>query len=204
VVGVQWPPRLAGVPLKLWDLLWAFGIGSGRVDAAGPKPLGAFMLIAGVTDTEGVLLWRPRVGAGDWLTEMVGTSGVTLMDGAVTPLLSAGVSFTEILGIIGALPLVPRLAGDSLTDILGVGGVATADGVLDLRLVWPLTEIEGVSETEMDGIGGAGVVRERVEEDSETLMVGTGDAEGRVGMFAFLRELMSGSGLVGAGDGGSS
>ena len=162
------------------------------------------MLIAGVTDTEGALLCRPRVGAGDWLTEMVGTSGVTLMDGAVTPFLSAGVSFTEILGIIGAPLLVPRFAGDSLTDILGVGGVATADGVLNLRLVGPLTEIEGVSETEMDGIGGAGVVRERMEEDSETLMVGTGDAEGRVGMLAFLRELMSGSGLVGAGDGGSS
>lgn len=126
------------------------------------------------------------------------------MDGAVTPLLSAGVSFTEMLGITGAVPLVARFAGVSLTDMLGMGGVAVTDGVLDLRLAGPLTEIEGVSETEMDGMGGAGMVRERVEGDSETLMVGTEDAEGRVGMLAFLRELTSGSGLVGAGDGGSS
>lgn len=88
--------------------------------------------------------------------------------------------------------------------MLGIDGVATVDGVLDLRLVEPLVDIEGVSDTEIDGMGGAGVVRDRAEGDSETLMVGTGDAEERVGMLAFLRELTSGSGLVGAGDGGSS
>lgn len=86
------------------------------MEAAGPN-LGVFTLI------EGTLLFRPRAEAEESLTDIVGTSGVTLIEGAVDPLLSAGVSFTDMLGIEGVLLLDPRLgAGDSLTEMLGVGG----------------------------------------------------------------------------------
>lgn len=62
-----------------------------------------------------------------------------------------------------------------------------------------LAEIDGVSDTEIEGTGGAGVVLERAGPDSDTLIVGRGVTEGRVGMLAFLSELVSGRGLVGAG-----
>ena len=87
------------------------------------------------------------------MTDMDGISGVTLIDGAVAPLLSAGVSLTEMLGIGGALPLDPRFgAGDSLTDIEGTSGVTEIEGVVEPRLG------VGVSLTDMLGIGGVALV----------------------------------------------
>jgi hypothetical protein len=272
VVGVQWVRGMAE-PLKLWDFaLLAFGTGRGRVDAAGPN-LGALTLMegtGGVDVTEGAGLLENRPGAGASLADIDGMSGVTLIEGAVTPLFSAGVSLTEMLGIGGALNLDPLLgageslteivgmsdvvipllsAGVSLTDMLGIGGALTLGNLLgagdsltdivgrsgmtdiegavipllsagasltdilgtggetpiegtftsELRRAGPLTEINGVSETDIVGIGGAGVVLERAGEESYTLIVGNGDAEGRVGMLAFLSELVRGRGLAGAG-----
>lgn len=53
------------------------------------------------------------------------------MDGVVDPLLSAGVSLTDMLGIGGALVLDPRLgAGDSLTEIDGISGVTETEGAV--------------------------------------------------------------------------
>jgi hypothetical protein len=272
VVGVQWVRGVAE-PLKLWDFaLLAFGTGRGRVDAAGPN-LDALTLIdgtEGVTDTDGAGFLENRPGAGDWLTDIVGTSGVTLMEGVVTPFLKAGVSLTDMLGMGGALnldpllgtgeslteivemldvvmPLLnagvslidmlgmggalnldPLLAGESLTDITGMSGVTDIEGAVipllsagasltdmlgtggetpivgtftaEPRRLGPLTEIDGVSEKEIVGMGGAGVVLERAGEESKTLIVGNGVAEGRVGMLAFLSELVRGRGLVGVGE----
>lgn len=62
-----------------------------------------------------------------------------------------------------------------------------------------LAEIDGVSDTEIEGTGGAGVVLERAGAESDTLILGRGAAEGRVGILAFLSELVSGRGLVWAG-----
>jgi hypothetical protein len=84
---------------------------------------------------------------------MVGISGVMLMDGAVVPLLRAGVSLTEMLGIGGAVPLDPRFgAGDSLTDIEGISGVTETEGVVEPRLG------AGDSLTDTLGIGGVAPV----------------------------------------------
>lgn len=186
------------------------------MEAAGPN-FGVFTL------TEGTLLFRPRVEAEESLTDMVGTSWVTLIEGAVDPLLSAGVSLTDMLGRGGALFLDPRLGagdsltemlgvggtwnleprleiGDSLTEMLGTGGVGAGDGLRKPLLGGPLTEIDGVSETEIEGIGGDGVVRERAGEESGAFMVGIGVTEGRVGILPFLNELTSGRGRTGAGD----
>jgi hypothetical protein len=272
VVGVQWVRGVAE-PLKLWDFaLLAFGTGRGRVDAAGPNR-DALILIEGtegVTDTDGAGFLENRPGAGDWLTDIVGTSGVTLMEGVVIPLFNAGVSLTDIHGMRGALNLDPLLGageslteivgmldvvmpllnpgvsltdmlgmggalnldpllavGESLTDIVGISGVTDIEGAVIPLLsagasftemlgtggktpivgtftaeprLGPLTEIDGVSETEIVGMGGAGVVLDRTGEESKTLIVGNGVADGRVGMLAFLSELVRGRGLVGAGE----
>jgi hypothetical protein len=230
VVGVQWV-RGVDVPLKLWDFeLWALGTGRGRVDAVGPN-FAALTLMegtGGVTDVDGALCLLNRPGAGDSFTDIVGMSGVTFMEGAVIPLLSAGVSLTDMLGIGGAFTLGPLLgAGVSLTDIIGISGVTDIEGAVipllsagasltdmlgiggetpiegtftaEPRRPGPLTDIDGVSETDIVGMGGAGVVLERVGKDSDKLMVGNGVTEGRVGMLAFLSELVSGRGRAGAG-----
>jgi hypothetical protein len=86
---------------------------------------------------DGALIFGPRA-AGSF-TEIVGTSGVTEMEGALTS--------RPLLG-----------AGDSLTEILGMGGDTPIEGMLALYprpLLGPLTDMEGVSETEMVGTIGA-------------------------------------------------
>jgi hypothetical protein len=68
------------------------------------------------------------------LTDIFGTSGVTLIEGAVDPLLGIGVSLTDMLGMGWALPLDPRLgADDSLTDIDGMSGVMDLEAEDDPR-----------------------------------------------------------------------
>lgn len=59
-----------------------------------------------------------------------------------------------------------------------------------------MKEFDGVSETEIDG---AGVVLERAGAASGAFIVGIGAAEGRVGILAFLSELVSGRGLADTG-----
>jgi hypothetical protein len=123
------------------------------VEVAGPKPFGALTLIEGTegeTEIEGGLAFRPRAGAGESLTDIVGISGVTLIEGAVIPLLNGeGVSLTDIPGIEGALLLDPRFgAVDSLTEMVGTSGVTLIEGD-----VMPLLKL-GVSLTNMLGIGG--------------------------------------------------
>lgn len=79
------------------------------MEAAAPKPFGALTLIEGTegdADLEWVLTFRPRAGAGVSLTDIFGISGVTLIEGAVTPLLSGdGVSLTDMLGTGGVTPI---------------------------------------------------------------------------------------------------
>jgi hypothetical protein len=84
--------------------------------------------------------------------------------------------------------------------MLGTGEVVPVGGAYELRLNGLfLAEIDGVSDTEIEGIGGAGVVLERAGAESDTLIVGRGAGEGRVGMLAFLSELVSGRGFAWAG-----
>lgn len=136
--------------------------------------------IEGDTAIEGTLPLGPRDGTGDSSTEIVGMSGVTLIEGAGIPLLGAG---------------------DSLTDILGTGGVTPIEGAFTWEPLrpGPLTDIDGVSETEIEGIGAAGVVFERDGEESYALIDDKGAGEGRVGILAFRSELVRGRGRVGAG-----
>ena len=92
----------------------------------------------GVTEIEGALILGPRAGAGDSLTEMVGMLGVTEMEGA-----------------FASHPLFG--AGESLMDMVGMGGVTPIDGtfILEFRpLPGPLIDIDGVSDTEIVGMGG--------------------------------------------------
>lgn len=97
--------------------------------------------------------------------------------------------------------VIPRLkTGDSLTEMLGTGGVGPGDGLRKPRLGGPLTDIDGVSETEIEGMGGDGVVRDRAGEESGAFIVGMGVTEGRVGILPFLNELTSGRGRDGAGE----
>lgn len=124
-------------------------MGKGREDAAGPNAFDPFTLIdgtagpptlidgiGGVTDTEGPMLLRPREGAGDSLTEIVGILGVTEIEGILLdPDRFTGDSLTDMFGIDGIAPIVGAVvplfsAGVSLTDILGMGGVTPIDGTL--------------------------------------------------------------------------
>jgi hypothetical protein len=134
-----------------------FGSGSGRVEP--PWPLTLIVGTAGA-ETVGIGLGRPLLGAGESFTEMLGIGGVTPIDGnmlyprVLTGRLTdiAGVSETEMVGIEGAEAGISRPllgAGDSLTDMLGMGGVTPIDGVFIPR---PLDT--GDSLTEILGIGG--------------------------------------------------
>jgi hypothetical protein len=67
--------------------------------------------MGGETPMEGTLLLRPLLGAGASLIEMLGIGGVTPMLGVLRPLLGAG---------------------DSLTDMLGIGGLTPMDGTFAL------------------------------------------------------------------------
>ena len=86
---------------------------------------------------------------------MVGILGVTDMEGALlfrAPREGIGDSFTAIVGIAGVLPLEPLLgAGVSLTEIVGMDAGMDLEGVLLLRN--PGLDDTGDSFTEMDGIG---------------------------------------------------
>jgi hypothetical protein len=129
---------LGGAPRPNGLDAWCFGSGNGRVEPE--LPLTLMEGTDGVTDIEGALILGPREGAGVSLIAMVGILGVTEIDGALT-----------------SRPLFG--AGDSLTDMLGMGGVTPIDGTLTFEprsLVGPLTDIDGVSETDILGIGGAG------------------------------------------------
>lgn len=126
------------------------GFGNGRMEAAGPKPVGPLTFMEGtegVTDIDGVLVLCPRADAGDSLTEIVGISGVIEIEGALT-----------LLCLFGA--------GDSPTEMLGIGGVTPIDGTLTLlpRPAALLTVIDGVSETEIVGTEGAETGLERAED----------------------------------------
>lgn len=130
-------------------------MGRGRLEAAGPKPaepltlmVGAAGAATGVTEIEGALTLGARLEAGDSLIAMLGISGVTAIEGTS--------AFMCLLG-----------AGVSLTEMVGMGGVTPIDGTfaLDPRRGGPLTEMDGVSDTEMDGTGWQGDVLERREED---------------------------------------
>ena len=131
--------------------MWCWGFGNGRVEAAGPKPVCplTFMLgTEGVTDIDGALILGPLAGVGDSLTEIIGISGVTEIEGAL---------------------ILPRLFGaeDSLTEMLGIGGVTPIDGTFTPlpRVVAPLTVIDGVSEIEIVGMEDAETGVERVAGD---------------------------------------
>lgn len=93
----------------------------------------------GLTEIEGTLLLRPWAGAAESLMEMIGTSGVTEIDGTLT-----------------GRPLVGT--EESLTDMLGSGRVTPRDGALTFEYRPPalgvLTEMDGVSETEIVGTEG--------------------------------------------------
>jgi hypothetical protein len=85
--------------------LWFFGSGNGRVEPA--EPLTLMVGTDGVTEIDGALILGPRAGAGAPLTAIIGTSGVTAMEGtlALRPLLGAGASLKEMLGMGGVTPI---------------------------------------------------------------------------------------------------
>jgi hypothetical protein len=133
------PPRPKGFEL------WFFGSGNGRVEPLGPLTL--MDGTDGITETEGTLLFSPRVGVDPSLTEMIGLSGVTEMEGT-----------------LASCPLVG--AGNSLMDMLGIGGVTPVDGDFALRpqpLLEPLNEMDGVADTEIVGIEGGKADWDRAE-----------------------------------------
>lgn len=107
-----------------------------------------------------------RVGFGASETDIVGMSGVT-----------------EIIGTLASLPRAETPlagAGDSLTEIVGIGGVTPIEGIalLKPRPVGALTDIDGVSDTEIVGMVG---VEDGLKRDAGawlTLIVGT---EGTIG-----------------------
>ena len=130
----------------------SFGLGSGRVEPVlpltlmeGTEGLTEIEGTEGVTEMEGAWIFGPRTRAGASLTEMLGMLGVTEMEGALTP-----------RPLLGAVELV--------TVMLGMGGVTPIDGTLTFEprpLPGPLTDKEGVSDTDIVGIGGAGDGGER-------------------------------------------
>jgi hypothetical protein len=138
-----------------------------------------------LTEIEGALIvGTPLIGAGESLTEMVGTSEGKLMVGALKlcPLVIAGGSLTEIVGmagVVGALLKRPRAGaaagvGVSLTEMVGIGGITPMDGMLPVRPC----PCDGVSLTEMVGMldTDCGLLnRPRlVGRDSLTAMLGIG------------------------------
>lgn len=137
------------------------------MDAAGPNPAGPPTLIEGTEDVDvrgGALDRRAGVGASE--TDIVGMSGVT-----------------EIIGTLTSLPRVDAPladAGDSLIEILGIGGVTPIEGMalLEPRPDGALTEIDGVSETEIVGMAAAEDGLKRAAGAWLTLIVGTEGAAG--------------------------
>ena len=159
------------------------------MDAAGPKPVGPLTLIEGadgVMETWGALNLGARLGAGESLTEIVGTLGVTEIEGTLNllPRAGAGDSLMEMVGTSGIMEIVGTLTlpllgvGVSFIEILGMGCVTPIVGTFtrELRPTGPLTEIDGVSDTEIVGIEGPGDVLERRDEALYTLRAGVDGA----------------------------
>ena len=119
-------------------------------------------------------LGRGRVEVGGPFTLIEGTDGVTEMDGAL---------------------IVGMGADGSLMDIVGIG-VTEMDGGFTLPRSAGLTEIDGVSWTEIVGMGGAGDGLERVGGVWETFIVGI-DGAAVGGVLTFLENAALGSGLAG-------
>lgn len=100
-----------------------------------------------MTDIEGALILGTGAGEGDSLMDIVGMSGVT-----------------DMAGTLAFIPL--RGAGVSLTEMVGIGGVTPIDGTFAVDPRWGglLTEMDGVSEMEIDGRGDAEEELKRVVE----------------------------------------
>lgn len=112
--------------------------------------------VVGMTAIEGGLIVGGGAGAGDSFMEMVGMSGVT--------------------EIAGKLILASRRGeGVSLTHMVGIGGITSIDGIFaeDRLSRGSQTEIDGVSEIEIDGRGAGGGELEREEESWWTSSAGT-------------------------------
>lgn len=132
------------------------------MDAAGPNPEDPLTLMEGTEGVEvrgGALALRAGIGASE--TDIVGISGVT-----------------EIIGTFTSLPRVAiplAGAGDSLIEILGIGGEIPMEGMalLEPRPDGALTEIDGVSDTEIVGMAGVDDSLERAVGAWLTLIVGT-------------------------------
>lgn len=138
LVGVQCVREFVGVPRPNGFEAWCAGFGSGRTEPV--LPLTLMEGTEGVTEIEGALGVAPRLGAGDSSIAMVGILGATETEGGLTSRLLLG-------------------AGDSLNEKVGIGGVTAIDGDLELGarlLPGRLIDVEGVSETEIVGMGGVG------------------------------------------------